>query len=90
MKIRSHTFRGKRWLIRFVEKADEWGSCEEPTGVDKTMFLSPKLKRLDALDTTIHESLHACFWDIDEEVVEKAASDIARFLWRLGYRRCDT
>lgn len=39
------------------------------------------------LETIIHETLHACNWHASEELVETTARDIARFLWRLGYRR---
>lgn len=38
------------------------------------------------LETLIHESLHACNWKASEENVTQTAHDIARFLWRLGYR----
>jgi len=32
------------------------------------------------LDLVIHESLHACLWDLDEEAVTETAWDIARLL----------
>jgi hypothetical protein len=39
------------------------------------------------LNTLIHESIHACDWDAPEKKVQQMATDIARFLWRVGYRR---
>lgn len=39
------------------------------------------------LDTTIHEMLHACQWDLSEEAVEEIACDMAAALWRGGWRR---
>ena len=38
------------------------------------------------LELLIHEALHACNWHASEDKVEMTARDIARFLWRLGYR----
>ena len=43
----------------------------------------------DRMDTTIHEALHALLPFADEECVTKTATDLARLLWRLGYRRTD-
>lgn len=39
------------------------------------------------LDTLLHELLHAAHWDLAEESIEETARDVARVLWRLGYRR---
>jgi len=39
------------------------------------------------LDVFIHEMLHACFWDLDETSIEEAASDIAKVLFKIGYRK---
>ena len=39
------------------------------------------------LDTIIHELLHACQPDIEERAIEATATDIARVLTRLGYRK---
>ena len=87
MKIRSHTFRGKRWRVVFKAIKGQTGSCEPPDEPAKVLTLDPKVQGLEALDTAIHEACHACLWDLDEEAVTEIASDMARFLWRLGYRR---
>jgi len=42
---------------------------------------------LKDLDTIVHESLHACLWDLDEEAVAESAADVARLLWRVGWRK---
>lgn len=39
------------------------------------------------LDVLIHEMLHACHWDLDEQAITETASDLARVLTRLGYRK---
>ena len=42
---------------------------------------------LDELDWIIHESLHACCPYLEEDAVDKAATSVARLLWRLGWRK---
>ena len=85
--IRSHTFRGKRWRIKYRRMKEYSGSCDPPTEPEKVIMVHPQLEGLDELDTWIHEALHATVWDLDEEAVNESARDIARLLWRLGYRR---
>ena len=38
------------------------------------------------LNVLIHEAIHACDWGASEKKVGRMATDISRFLWRLGYR----
>lgn len=38
------------------------------------------------MDTIIHEALHCIRPELDEQAVADTATDIARLLWRLGYR----
>ncbi len=87
MKLRSHTFRGKRWRVRFQAIKDKIGDIDSPNEPDKLLRLCPKTRGLEQMTAAIHEGLHACFWDIDEESIEPSAEDIAKFLWRLGYRK---
>lgn len=42
---------------------------------------------LNILDTEIHEFIHMQYPDIPEESVLKMGARIARFLWKLGYRK---
>jgi len=30
----------------------------------------------------LHEGLHACLWDLDEEAVGVIAEDLARMVWK--------
>ena len=41
----------------------------------------------DELDWIVHESLHACCPYLEEDAVDKAATSVARLLWRLGWRK---
>lgn len=51
------------------------------------LIIERDLNKKIGLETAIHEALHACNWHASEELVEMTARDIARFLWRLGFRR---
>jgi len=88
--VRTHSFRGRRYNIRFDRstlKRKELGICDAPTaGKNKTIVIRPNLPGRDRLDTIVHEALHACYWDMDEVAIDEAATDIAKLLWRLGYR----
>jgi len=77
---------GKRW--RFDETTTvEGGDCDAPTVPRKTIRVNPDLPPERHLDVTLHELLHASDWHKDEEWVAQVATDVARVLWRLGYRR---
>lgn len=63
------------------------GDCTAPDIKNRTIRIRPCLDPYDELETIIHECLHACYWDLSEEVVEESASGIAELLIRLGYHR---
>lgn len=42
---------------------------------------------LDILDTEVHEFIHMTYPEIPEESVLKMGRRIARFLWKLKYRK---
>ncbi len=97
--VKSHTFRGKRYGIRFMSKSklqkygkakeDEvvYGLCSHPSKKGKRLCFDRSAKDLEALETFVHESGHAVWNDLDEEAITEGSKDIAKFLWRLGYRR---
>jgi hypothetical protein len=78
---KTHTFCGKKYQL-ILEELD--GVC----AVDGENWLIAvrDLKTRVGLETLIHEMLHACDWSVAEEKVEQTAKDMARLLWRLGYR----
>lgn len=63
------------------------GDCDPPSAKGKRIRVWDKLNGERELAVTIHEALHAADWHKDEEWVEQVGEDIARLLWRLGYRR---
>lgn len=85
------TVRGKRWLLTFMPlKGDADGTCDPPMSKGKRIRVNSSLKGERRLEVTIHELLHAAHWDISEEAIEGAARDIARVLWRVGYREIES
>lgn len=64
------------------------GICTAPDGkCPPTIMITGGLRETQrGLETCLHEALHASKWNADEKQVHRAAKDIARFLWRLGWR----
>ena len=80
-KTVKHTFNNHRYQICL-------GVCEAPDIPSKIIVLPVNGKTEDDLNTIVHESLHACFYDdLSEREVEQSAGDVARLLWRLGWRK---
>lgn len=71
---------------RTFSKTDR-GLTEAPHIKGKRILIRENMSQLDELDTTLHEGLHAADWSKDEEWIEEAAHDIARLLWRMGWRK---
>lgn len=67
---------------------DGVGQCDPPTNTKKQIKLAPRLKKdpKRLLEVVIHECLHAADWSKAEEWVDPTAEDIARVLWKMGYR----
>lgn len=83
--IRSHSFMGRMYRIRFHHRmpADALGMCEHPTAKNKTIHIRPNLDTRQLVETVVDESLHACFWSLDNGEVDQATSDIVRLLFRM-------
>ena len=94
MEPTSATFGGKRWKIQWANPGPASSAdCDGPREREKTIRLAPRLHHPDAghylLACLVHESLHAANWTLDEDWVDQTARDIARLLWRFGYRRIE-
>ena len=80
--------RGKRWKLEVLEYLPD-GSCGsiDPDGVkQKRILIATNQTPIDKLDTVIHECLHACVPDLDEDCVTETATGIAKVLHRMGCR----
>ena len=88
MKVR---LRGKYWDFSFTSEGldeDQDGECESPSTKHKKIKVRPDLG-VDELRIILHELLHGCLWDLDEEAIDETSTDIDRVLRNLGYRRVD-
>lgn len=66
------------------------GDCDSPDTKGKRIRISKSLPPREELEVIIHECLHAADWHKDEDSwVAPVADDIARLLWRLGWRKED-
>jgi hypothetical protein len=86
------TILGKRWRLRFVPTlgaGNHRGDCDPPTEKGKSIRIASGQDSESLMDTLIHEMLHAAGWNLDEEFVERFATDVARELTRLGYRKSE-
>ena len=83
---------GKRWRIKFVPRSRRrgwFGQCTDPDAPHRTITIESGHKPITELDTIIHEALHASLAPLDEQYVRQTATDIARLLWRLGWRKTE-
>jgi hypothetical protein len=83
---------GRRYKMQFVNKIDDNGTrgfCDKPTAKNKKIVIEKGMPPQEELEVTIHELLHAADWHKDEEWVEEVGKDIARILYRLGYRKIE-
>jgi hypothetical protein len=80
---------GKFWNLVYGDPGrDADGKCSPPDLPNKTITIRKSLTKERELEILIHEMLHAVDWHKDEEhFIQPAAEDIARVLWKLGYRR---
>jgi hypothetical protein len=76
----------KLWNLRFAPNLGNRGDCDPPTARGKEIRVSSSLRDEERLEVLLHELVHAAGWHIDEEFVGQFAHDVARTLWRLGYR----
>ena len=83
------TILGKRYDFRFVSRlaAGVAGFCDPPDAPKKRIRVRRGLSEPDELEVVIHECLHAAYWHHDEQHVEQFGADLAKILWRLGYRK---
>lgn len=87
------TILGKRWKLKLVDgrkMPTSLGECEPPDSPRKEIRVRKNLRGLEMLDTCIHEMLHAADWTKDEDDwIAPVATDIAKALWKLGFRRSE-
>ncbi len=85
--VRTVTVRGHKWGVAKLNKGRALGLCEGPHIPGKEMDFPVHGGTRKDLDTIVHELLHAAMWDAAEECVYETAQDIAKVLWRCGWRK---
>jgi len=85
-KVKTHTFAEVLYDVDVEEPFE--GICDFPrSGKRPALRVSADIDTQKGLESLLHECLHAEAWAKTEEVVDRASCDIARLLWRLGFRR---
>ncbi len=88
--------RGVRWVLKFMPphvfqmtkiRGKRHRICGTIDWDTHEMWIRNNMEPLLTLDTILHEMDHACHPDVEEDVINGAATDRARVLWRLGYRK---
>lgn len=86
---------GKAWEFQWIpenyfdaelRKTDR-GVCDSPDEQKKRLRIREGLPEKLLLDTACHEFLHASLWMADEAFVNRFGTELAKFLWDLGFRR---
>lgn len=83
--VKTHTLNGIKYDIDVDDRVIE-GYCDAPRGGRPGLHITEG-GNCQGLETIIHEALHAECWAKTEEVIGRTAKEIARLLWRLGYKR---
>lgn len=63
-----------------------WGECSFDR---RTIRIDPRQGGREMMNTLIHETLHACEPDMDEQDVRGIARSLTTVLRRMGYRKVD-
>ena len=85
-KVKTQSFKLGKYYIE--EDSDIEGMCDIPDNYHRLRMIIWKGKTLKSLASAIHEAMHAegipsKYLDEDRD----ASVHIAKFLWRLGWRR---
>jgi len=90
--------RDKRPTDNVVLGGDHWtlhrtnmrkGVYGETLHDERLIEIDHRVRKRMALDTIIHECLHAVYPFLHEDSVEQPATEIAAILWKLGYRKVE-
>jgi len=68
-------------------KNTEDGDCDGPHIDDRLIRIRARIRGVRLLESFIHEMLHGCLWDLDDEAIHETAEVLAKNLDLLGYRR---
>ena len=87
MAVRTEVFSSGRYRIELHEDYHGFAEVPRQPGADELcIWINPRLRGKQRLETIIHEAIHAEWPDMPEQKVEAAGTNIGRLVWRLGYR----
>lgn len=73
------TIAGRRWWVRH-RKPPHNGRGKRPVGcvynTKREIYVSHELSKKRQVQVLIHEVLHACYWDLGEEAIERGEDAI--------------
>ena len=75
----------RKW--QFILTAVEGLTASKAAGYAGMVCVAPSRESLNRLDTIVHETLHASLPGLSEAEVSRVAGDVAKVLWKAGYRR---
>ncbi len=83
---------GEKWELKMTAHGlgpNEYGECPDPRDKkSQPIKIRPGMSPRQELDTVIHELLHAGAYKLlSEEWVNEFAQDVARVLWKMGWRK---
>ena len=90
MSVAYLTLLDRRWKFKQVPYLgeDRAGACSEPDKPHRTIWVLQGLDDEDFLRVFLHEAMHALNWQTDEEIVDKASTELAHIIVnRFGYHR---
>ena len=83
------TVHGRRYELVWCPNLANDGECDAPHLHKKKIRIASRVRKKGGqylLQVLAHEFLHAGDWHKTEEWVDSVSTDLARFLYRLGYR----
>ncbi|MEK6880028.1 MAG: hypothetical protein AABY22_10490 [Nanoarchaeota archaeon] len=84
-KIKEQEFFHGKYKITWKKPYSCDGICFDPN--IKEIKINPNMRNSKQfLKILIDESIHANFWNLDNEIVYDASTSIANFLWDIGWR----
>jgi hypothetical protein len=82
-KIKSCIIRERKFKVIWRGHKTYVGACDSPDAAHKVIHISRHDKPLEVLLTTIEETLHGAFFDLDDEAVKEYHDDLRKLLMRM-------
>jgi hypothetical protein len=87
--MRRFKLSGKFLRILFVHYRKQFhGQCDPPQQKPREIWIDRRLAGQKLLEIVLHEAIHARLWRLKERDVREFARDLARLIYRLGFKEC--